>query len=80
MQTQISANYLQKNTIDILNQVNQSHQPITISGDASDCVILAKSDWSAICETLYLNSIPNMSKSIKKGLDTDINNCILGIF
>jgi antitoxin YefM len=76
MQTEISINHLRENISHILNEVNQNHMPITINNNGTnDSVILAKSDWSAICETLYLNSIPNMSKSIQQGLNADIDDC-----
>lgn len=72
---QISTHELQQDTLSILSQVNQTHQPIVINEKDNDCVLLAKSDWSAICETLYLNSIPGMTRSIQEGLNTSVDNC-----
>jgi len=36
-------------------------------------VLIAEEDWSAIQETLYLLSIPGLRKSIRKGLDTPLD-------
>jgi antitoxin YefM len=39
-----------------------------ISGDA---VLLSKSDWESIQETLYLQSIPNLVESIRTAEETN---------
>jgi PHD/YefM family antitoxin component YafN of YafNO toxin-antitoxin module len=36
-----------------------------ISGKGANAVLISEEDWSAIQETLYLLSIPNMRESIK---------------
>ena len=41
-----------------------------------NAVLVSESDWNAIQETVYLNSIPGMSESIQKGMDTPIEDCI----
>lgn len=46
-----------------------------IRGDRGNAILLAKKDWSAIQETLYLLSIPGMRESIKEGLATPIPEC-----
>ncbi len=49
----------------LIKDVNVTHKPIQIvnkSGNAA--VLLSLEDWSAIEETLYLNSIPGLAKSI----------------
>ena len=42
----------------LLRYVNESHEPVYISGkkDGSEAVIVSKKDWDAIQETLYLQS------------------------
>ena len=49
----------------IVSEVNESSQPITITNNRGEnAVLIGEEDWKAIQETLYLNSIPDMSQSI----------------
>ena len=41
-----------------------------------NAVLVSESDWNAIQETVYLNSIPEMVESIRRGMDTPIEDCI----
>ena len=41
-----------------------------------NAVLISESDWNAILETIYLNSIPGMVESIKEGMDTAIEDCV----
>ena len=71
----ISINQAQQQLQNLIDSVNQSHQPIVISGDNSNAVLLSEADWKSIQETLYLLSIPGMRESIKEGLATPIAEC-----
>ncbi|MFM7367426.1 MAG: type II toxin-antitoxin system Phd/YefM family antitoxin, partial [Sphaerospermopsis kisseleviana] len=53
----ISINQAQQQLQDLIDSVNQSHQPIIIAGENSNAVLLSESDWKSIQETLYLLSI-----------------------
>lgn len=50
----------------IANQVNESHEEVTVlnSATGNNIVIISEDDWNAIKETLFLNSIPGMAESI----------------
>jgi len=48
----------------LIDEVAQYHKPVFISGKRNDAVLIAKEDWEAIQETLYLNNIPGMVESI----------------
>ena len=49
----------------IVSEVNEYSQPITITNNrGKNAVLIGEEDWKAIQETLYLNSIPDMSQSI----------------
>ena len=53
----------------IANEVNETNTPITLTNNRNskkNCVLIAESDWNAICETLYLNSIPGYVENILK--------------
>ncbi len=60
---------------DLINAVSQSHQPIVITSQNSNAILLSEADWLAIQETLYLLSIPGMRESIRAGLATPIEEC-----
>jgi len=59
----------------LLDEATESHEPIQITGKRSNGVLISLEDWHAIQETLYLCSIPGMSKSIRKGLSTPVSKC-----
>ena len=71
----ISINQAKQQLQDLIDSVNQSHQPIVIAGDNSNAVLLSDADWKSIQETLYLLSIPGIRESIKEGLATPIAEC-----
>ena len=48
----------------LIDEAAESHKPILISGKRSNAVLISEEDWSAIQETLYLLSTPDMRESI----------------
>lgn len=71
----LSVDEAQQNLPDLIDTVNQSHQPIVITGERTNAVLLSEGDWTAIQETLYLMSVPGMRESIQSGLATPIQEC-----
>jgi len=71
--TTISATKARSQLYKLIDEANDSHEPIQITGKRGNAVLLSETDWSAIQETLYLNSIPGMVDSIQQarqeGLD-----------
>lgn len=63
------------NLYKLIDQLAQSHQPIYIKGKRHNAVLIDEEDWTAIQETLYLQSIPGMRESITKGMKTPIDKC-----
>ena len=59
----------------LMDTVNQSHEPALIIGKRGNAVLIAEGDWHAIEATLYLNAIPGMAESIRKGIQTDSADC-----
>ena len=57
---------------DLIDAVSQSHQPVVITGQSNNAVLLSEADWTSIQETFYLLSIPGMQESIREGLATSI--------
>ena len=64
------------NLYKLVEHTHNTHEPIYITGKKNDAVLVSAQDWEAIQETLYLNSTPGMSQSIKEGLDTDLKDCV----
>ncbi|MEA5564852.1 MULTISPECIES: type II toxin-antitoxin system Phd/YefM family antitoxin [unclassified Anabaena] len=71
----IPINEAQQQLQDLIDSVNQSHQPIVIAGKSSNAVLLSEADWVSVQETLYLLSVPGMRESIQAGLATPIEEC-----
>jgi antitoxin YefM len=59
----------------LLDEAAESHEPIRISGQRNNAVLVAEDDWRAIQETLCLVSLPGMRQSIRKGLKTSAPKC-----
>ncbi len=60
----------------IVSEVNEYSQPITITNNrGKNAVLIGEEDWKAIQETLYLNSIPGMSQSILASKEEDLSEC-----
>jgi len=60
----------------IVSEVNESSQTITITNNRGEnAVLIGEEDWKAIQETLYLNSIPDMSQSILASKKEDLSEC-----
>lgn len=58
----------------IVSEVNESSQPITITNNrGKNAVLIGEEYWKAIQETLYLNSIPGMSQSILASKEEEIS-------
>ena len=57
----------------IVSEVNESSQPITITNNrGKNVVLIGEEDWKAIQEILYLNSIPGMNQSILVSKEKEI--------
>lgn len=64
----VTASEARANLYRLIDETNESHQPVVISGKRSSAVLVSAEDWGAIQETLHLLSVPGMRESIKKGM------------
>ena len=64
----LSASKARSQLYRLIDQANEAHQPIIISGKRSNAVLIGEEDWLSIQETLYLLSIPGMRESILEGM------------
>lgn len=74
---EITATKARENIYKLMQEVNLSSTPITITNTrGKNAVLIGEDDWKAIEETLFLNSIPGMAESIIEDGNTDISNCL----
>lgn len=59
----------------LIDETQETHRPIIITGKRGNAVLVSEEDWNAITETLHLLSVPGMGESIKEGLKQDISEC-----
>ena len=59
----------------LLDATAASHEPVHITGRRHNAVLIAEEDWRAIQETLYLESVPGMRASIRRGLKAPVKSC-----
>lgn len=61
-----------KEFYELLKQVNDSHEPVFISGSKSEnnAVIIGQKDWNSIQETLFLESTGTMDKVREREKDS----------
>lgn len=73
--TRITATEARKKLYTLLDDVAESHEPVQIAGKRNSAVLVSEEDWRAVQETLYLTGIPGMRESIRRGLDTPVEEC-----
>ena len=64
--TAINATSARANLYHLIDQVNEESEPLTITGQRSNAVLVGEDDWRAIQETLFLEAIPGFSESIRQ--------------
>ena len=71
--TTISATKARGSLYSLIDEANESHEPIQITGKRGNAVLISEDDWRAIQETLYLQSVPGMVESIQEARDEGID-------
>ena len=71
----INATSARTNIYKLIDDANESNEPIQITGKRGNAVIVSEDNWRAIQETLYLVSIPGMRESIIEGMRTNVDEC-----
>ncbi len=77
--TNLTATEARKKLYTLLDEVALSHEPVQIAGKRNSAVLVSEEDWRAIKETLFLLGIPGMRESIRKGMNTPLEECYDGI-
>ncbi|MDR0349091.1 MAG: type II toxin-antitoxin system Phd/YefM family antitoxin [Tannerella sp.] len=71
----LSAAQVKENLDTVLEEVQDTFEPVIIAGKNSSAVLVSEDVWRSIEETLYLNSIPGMKESIIAGMRERIEDC-----
>jgi antitoxin YefM len=71
--TSITATEARKQLYKLVDEVQDSHEPVQITGKRGNAVLIGEDDWRAVQETLYLVSIPGMRESILEGMSTPVD-------
>ncbi|MDR1231099.1 MAG: type II toxin-antitoxin system Phd/YefM family antitoxin [Spirochaetaceae bacterium] len=71
----LSVSQVKENLDTVLDEVQNTFEPIIITGKNSSAVLVSEDVWRSIEETLYLNSIPGMKDSIIAGMQEEIEDC-----
>ncbi len=69
----ISVTEARKQIYKLMDETNQTNEPLQIIGKRSNAVLISETDWNSIQETLHLLSIPGMRESIIEGLNTPVD-------
>ena len=64
-----------KNLFGLVDEVADEHRGYCIVGKRNQAVLISMEDWSAIQESLYLNSFPGLADSIVEGMKTPVSKC-----
>jgi PHD/YefM family antitoxin component YafN of YafNO toxin-antitoxin module len=71
----LSVNNVKERLDIILEEIQETNEPIVISGEKHSAVLVSEEVWRSIEETLYLTSIPGMKESIISGMNEKIEDC-----
>jgi prevent-host-death family protein len=72
----ITATEARKILYRLLDEVTVTSEPVQITGKRGSAVLVSEDDWRAIEETIHLMSIPGLAESIRKGMETPIEDCV----
>lgn len=64
--TAVSATAARSKLYRLIDQVNEDSEPLTITGQRGNAVLVGEDDWQAIQETLFLASVPELTESIRQ--------------
>ena len=62
------------NLPDLIENTIAKCEPVLISGENRNAVLIAESDWLAMNETLHLLSVPGMRDAIQSGLSENLES------
>ena len=73
--TTINITNARKELYNLVENVNRYNDPTLIVSKKGNAILISEDDWNAIQETVYLNSIPGMAESLRKGKESSLEDC-----
>ena len=70
----VSVKNASDNLPDLIENTIAKREPVLISVNNKNAVLMAESDWLALNETLHLLSVPGMRDAIKRGLSENLES------
>lgn len=64
--TAVSATWARANLYRLIDQVNEESEPLTITGQRGNAVLIGEDDWRAIQESLFLAGVPGLTESARQ--------------
>lgn len=65
-----------QNFYKLIEQVNESSEPVTIvNSKGKNAILISEDDWNSLQETNYINSIPGLADSILEGEKEPLSEC-----
>ena len=64
--TAINATAARAKLYRLIDQVNEESEPLTITGQRGNAVLIGEDDWRAIQETLFLTGVQGFMESIRQ--------------
>jgi prevent-host-death family protein len=71
--TSVTTTEARKDLYRLVDQVQDTHEPIQITGKRGNAMLVGEDDWRAVQETLFLVSIPGMRESILEGMAAPVD-------
>jgi antitoxin YefM len=71
--TTVNVTEARANLYKLIDDASVSHEPVVITGNRGNAVLIAEDDLNAINETLYLLSVPGMHESIIEGMQENLD-------
>ena len=71
--TTVNVTEARANLYKLIDDASASHEPVVITGQRGNAVLLSEDDWNAINETLYLLSVPGMRESLIEGMQENLD-------
>jgi len=66
----------QNNLFKLVEAVIASGEPLFITGESGNVVVIPEKDYRSIEETLHLAAIPGMGKKIVEGINMPLDECV----
>ena len=71
--TTLTVTEARANLYKLIDDTSVNHEPVIITGERGNAVLLVEGDWNAITGTLHLASVPGMRDSILAAMQESID-------